>query len=375
VNNITKISLAVLMIGSMLVAGEMMKKYDVKSGKVEYDIRGSGEFMGVSIKTIGKKRVIFDNYGVKDLTEINKVEKKTINGKANIKKSHTMKYMNNAMIYSVSFKDKKIMRMQNPAMALGALFGGGKNMQQAGESMMQTMGGKKVGTDKVLGYTCTVWSIMGSKQCTYKGVILKIETDIMGIKNTEIATKVEFDISMNKSDFALPKFAIYNEHRQKLDIDTTQLDEMDQKQSAKATQDGADVAAAMKAAISAMKKSGFDPMTSKGKMTKAQEESMQNAMMNAMLPQMKKKILEQEAMMIFGRECLQNANSKKEANRCNQEIAKRFDQEMDSDDDFDTWDNAQKKKILTEIDQGLKAMECAKNASSAKEIQSCMPQH
>jgi hypothetical protein len=37
-----------------------MKKYDVKSGKIEYTLKGSGNIMGmVKIKSVGKKRVIF----------------------------------------------------------------------------------------------------------------------------------------------------------------------------------------------------------------------------------------------------------------------------------------------------------------------------
>ena len=55
-----------------------MKLYDVKSGKIEYKITGSGEIMGQKMQTIGKKRVIFDDNGVKNLSEENKIDKQTI---------------------------------------------------------------------------------------------------------------------------------------------------------------------------------------------------------------------------------------------------------------------------------------------------------
>jgi len=37
------------------------------------------------------------------------------------------------------------------------------------KEMMKSMGGKKIGTDKVLVYTCEVWDMMGVNQCIYKG--------------------------------------------------------------------------------------------------------------------------------------------------------------------------------------------------------------
>jgi hypothetical protein len=59
---IAKVSLVVLM-GSSMLLGNQVKLYDVKSGKIDYEIKGSGEIMGQKMQTVGKKRVIFDNYG------------------------------------------------------------------------------------------------------------------------------------------------------------------------------------------------------------------------------------------------------------------------------------------------------------------------
>ncbi len=73
------------------------------------------------------------------------------------------------------------MRMQNPMIAMAGLMGGGESMKQTGKEMMIQMGGKKVGTDKVLGYPCDVWDLMGVKQCMYKGLPLKVESNIMGV--------------------------------------------------------------------------------------------------------------------------------------------------------------------------------------------------
>ncbi len=117
---VLKISMVVMMTSSMLVAGaNQMKLYDVKSGKIEYGIKGSGEIMGQKMQTIGKKRVIFDAYGAQNLTEENKIDKQTIMGQKKITKTHTMIYMKKGMAYHVDFKAKRIMRMENMAATMG----------------------------------------------------------------------------------------------------------------------------------------------------------------------------------------------------------------------------------------------------------------
>ena len=131
--------------------------------------------------------MIFDNYGAYNLTETNEINKQTIGGKTQTTKDHTMIYMKGSMLYTADFDKKRVFRMQNPTMGMAALMGGGENVKQSAEEMMLKMGAKKVGTDKVLDYTCDVWDMMGVKQCLYKGIPLKVESNIMGMKNIEIA--------------------------------------------------------------------------------------------------------------------------------------------------------------------------------------------
>lgn len=372
---IIKISMVFLMGSSMLIAGaNQMKLYDVKNGKIEYEIKGSGEIMGQRMQTIGKKRVIFDDNGVKNLTEENKIDKQTIMGQTKTTKTHTMTYMKESMVYHVDFKSKRIMRMANMAAAMGALMGGGKNMKQTGEEMMKKMGGKKTGTDKVLGYTCDVWELMGTKQCIYKGIPLKVETNMMGIKNTEIATKATFDISLSKDDFKMPDFPIYDESGEKLNIDRSKLDEMDAKESAKSLQDTEDSMKTMGAAMGALKDSGFDMSNPNAKMTKEQEQAMQKAMMNAMggekaiLAKAKQEILKDAKIIPQARECFKNANSTKEANACEQKI------DSEDPENHTQWNDKIKANLLQELNTFEDVIPCVKKAETFKALEMCMPQ-
>ena len=65
----------------------------------------------------------------------------------------------------------------------------GKNMSDDSQKMLEGFGGKKVGTDKVLGFSCDIWDVMGASQCLYMGQIpLWVEVDMLGIKMKKILT-------------------------------------------------------------------------------------------------------------------------------------------------------------------------------------------
>ena len=104
--------LIISLTGSMPLTAntDMLKRYQVQSAKILYEIKGSGDVMGmVKTQKKGKKRLIFANYGVKEITEVVKVTKTTTNGKSKVDKQHTLQYMNGGILYHVNFKEKKIL--------------------------------------------------------------------------------------------------------------------------------------------------------------------------------------------------------------------------------------------------------------------------
>lgn len=362
---LVKISLVVILASSMLVGADMYKKYNIESAKIDYKLTGSGNMMGVVTQSVGKKRVIFDNFGAKELIEENKVDKSIIAKKSTVDKVHKITYMNKSIIYMVDFNKKRVTRMQNPAIGMMGL-SKDNTVQDAGKKMMLQMGGKKIGTDKVLGYKCDIWSMMGTKQCIHNGVILKVETDMMGIKSTEVATKIEFDISTNSDTFALPSFPIYDMEGNILSKD--KLESMDNKDEVNVLNTSKDMALMKASMADAMANVGV----AKGETpTKAQSQDILESMQKSMLPQMKEQILAQESILIFGKECLGKADTLKEANLCNQKANKMSNEE---EEDFEEWNPEIKKEILGFISQGILQMDCIKKAKGMNEIQKCMPQ-
>ena len=362
-----KLALVVLSSGFLVAGSTQVHLYDVKSGKITYEIKGSGNIMGSKMQIMGKKRVIFDKNGAQNLTEEVKVQKQNIMGHKQVTKTHTIIYLKDGMVYHVDFNRKRIMRMENIGMGMANLMAGGKNMKQAGKDMMKKMGGKKIGTDKVLGYSCDVWSLMGVKQCIYKGVTLRVISNVMGLKTVEVATKAEFDISLSKDDFKLPDFPIYDMQGNKLE--KSKLDAMDKSDSIKnkkANQEMAEMGAVMaNAAKKAGIKRGAHP-------TKTQEKALENAMMSAMLPQIKAKILSQGKALVFAKECLSSADVLKDAKKCEQKMESMIGHAMNPEDKIKKWDSQTKKDMLKLIDQGLESMNCAQKAKNMEEMQRCM---
>ncbi len=372
---IIQVSMITLIGSSMLFASaEKMKRYEIKSGKIVYDISTSGNVMGmVKIEMKGTKKVIFDDNGLKELVEEQKVTKEVAMGQAKEDKSHTLQYMQDDFIYSVDFKKKKITRIKNPAMDMMKMFGNEKSMKKTGEDMMKSMGGKKTGTDKVLGYTCEVWNLMGVKQCIYKGIPLRIESNIMGMKSMEIATKADFDISLNKDDFKLPDFPI-SDTQIGSPSGEMGMDRSMNKQAPNSPEDMEKAMKAMGAMMGALKDSGMDMNKPNFNMTEEQGEAMQKAMMNAMggekmiLEQTKKEILQDAKMIPQAKKCFKKANSAKEANVCEQQV------DSNDPEHHVQWNDAIKTSLLKEINAFEDAIPCMENAKTLKALEMCMPQ-
>ena len=367
----SKITLILLMSSSSIIASNNFKVYDIKSAKVEYSIKGSGKILGSPTSTEGTKKVIFDNYGVDMLTHETKVDTQTVMGKTNTVKVDYIKLKKEASEYVVNFEHKKITRSQNMSAAIAL----GNNMQKNSEKMMKKMGGKKIGTDKVLGYSCDIWDLMGSKQCIYKGLPLRIVTKIMGVTNVEVATKAEFDIEISKDDLKLPDFPVYeldpsNMENGYVEIDKSKLEEMDQKSiqgADKSRKELAELKATMKAAAkSAGVKEGERP-------TKAQQKAMQQAMMASMLPKIKEKALAEEKLLRVGYECMKDANTLEEANVCNDKVNAMGGEQEEA---FKKWNPDMKKEILGFLENFLNVTApCVKKAQSMRELKGCNPKN
>ena len=314
------------------------KPYAVKSIKIEFDIKGKD--------SIGKKRVLIYDYGNRELVETNIVKK--INGKVN--KQHGIRYLHKNIVYGVDFDNKIIHRNSS---YMGATFGANKFKDTIDESL-KAMHLKKIGTDTVAGVKCDIWKLGTSVEtCYYKG--LPLRTNMRGV--VESASKIEIDASLSLEDFKLPDFPVNGRK-----FTQNELEAMDSKDINKQNKDEAEVEEGMKLLKEAYKKAGVV----KGKRpTKEQMQIAREYMQKAMFPIQKKKFLEETKDMKNIKECLEKANSVKDANHCDPD---------GNSDRYEKWNSKIKKETLKEISMfETKILPCVEKSKNAKEMQMCFP--
>jgi len=192
-----------------------LKRYDVKSGMVEYETTISGKMMGSTISGSGTEKLFFKDWGAIELKETESSQTTTIKifgrGKTETETTHTINKLDNGESYLVDFEKKQIYVSRDLAMDMTKEFHPDADAGEVGESMLKNMGGEKIGAEKYNGYSCDVWEILGGKQWIHKGVMLKLEITVLGIKTVTEATKVKFDVSVADKYFKLPDFPIQKE--------------------------------------------------------------------------------------------------------------------------------------------------------------------
>jgi hypothetical protein len=176
------------------------KRYEVKSGVIEYDIIHSGNMMNMKIDGKGTAKTVFKKWGTIEL-HTEESERTTMGMKEREKE---MTKIEDGKVYSVDFNDKVIYEF-TPHMLANSEH---KDLIKTGKEMLAKMGGKKIGEEKFMGYTCEVWQMMHVKVWLHKGIMLKTQANIMGINYTTTATKIDLDASVSSSDLLLPNYPI-----------------------------------------------------------------------------------------------------------------------------------------------------------------------
>ncbi len=191
-----------------------LKRYAVKSGIIKYKTTINGKVMGQTVSGEGTEELYFKNWGALELKKEDSKKTTKINmfgqKKTEVEEIHTINKLDNGKSYTVDFKHKVIYLRRDPAMEMMKTFNNG-DVESAGKKMLESIGGKKIGNENILGYNCEVWQIPGGKQWIYKGLPLKLEVSMMGIKTINEATSARFNTSVPDKYFELPDYPIQKE--------------------------------------------------------------------------------------------------------------------------------------------------------------------
>lgn len=176
------------------------KRYEVKSGIIEYAVSGGGNMMGIKTQIEGKSKVFFKEWGKVELHEDR--TKSVVMGRE--EHTHQTTKIDNGKVY-IADHEQKVIVQYDPDILLQSEH---KDLAKSSKEMMLAMGGKKTGEETIQGYVCEVWETQQMKLWLYKGILLKSEANIMGITHTSVATDIKFNASVSDKDLKLPDFPI-----------------------------------------------------------------------------------------------------------------------------------------------------------------------
>ncbi|MDD3687833.1 MAG: hypothetical protein PHE56_13860 [Bacteroidales bacterium] len=189
------ILLAIFISISTVLSAQVMKgQYGFKSGHVEYELTGN---------TTGTKTLWWDNYGAQSYTETNSVTVIEMFGVKNETKIHTISVIDGDNYWFADLNSKTGQEGSISSMlgyeAVSEMTP--EEKEQFGEQMIDSLGGERMGTENIKGCNCDVIYLGGAKSWNCKGVILKLQVEVMGANANEDATVFETNISVPASKF------------------------------------------------------------------------------------------------------------------------------------------------------------------------------
>lgn len=176
------------------------KRYEIKSGIIEYAVKGGGNMMGIQTKIEGTSKALFNNWGNVELHD--DTTKSVIMGREEHTRQTTK--IENGKVYVVNYEQKVIVQY-DPSSLMQSVH---KDLAKSSKEMMLAMGGKKVGKETIQDYECEVWETPQIKLWLHKGILLRSEANIMGITHVSEATNINLDASVSDEDLKLPDFPI-----------------------------------------------------------------------------------------------------------------------------------------------------------------------
>ena len=189
--------LAVMFAFSSLLTAQDMKKmqrFGIKSGVVKYEISGNTE---------GKRAVWWDDYGRKMREEISTVTITKILGMKSETVTHTVTVTVDDRFWTADLEKMTGIK--------GALYGTEldeeidemteKEQEALGQAILDSLGGEIEGQESFMGYTCDVIRAMGSRVWVPKGINLKTESNVLGIKYYEKAVQFQPGSAVQDSFF------------------------------------------------------------------------------------------------------------------------------------------------------------------------------
>ncbi len=188
--------MSLLVLGTILAQENRVKTYKIKSGYIKYK--------PLEKHTKGTHEIWWDNYGKELREEYNTTKTTKFFGKKRVEKRQVVTITKGKYVWTADLEKHTGTQGVNPMYDfiqdnMGQMTE--IEQEQTANSLLKSLGGQKVGTEKFMGYNCEVTKMWGSKVWMYKGVALKSEGKILGVKTGEEAVVFKPDVQVSASKF------------------------------------------------------------------------------------------------------------------------------------------------------------------------------
>lgn len=200
--------MVMLLLMAQSAATDVFKRYQIKTGMILYDVSTTGTAPGLTTKTNGIFRLVFDDWGAKELKEEDLTEIQT-GDFYDKRERHSMTKLDYGTVYTVNFDEN--LTYQTRDSTIDMAIAKGVDMSDQSLDAIKEMKAKKIGTDTVVGYKCDIWQIHDQIICMHKGIPLSVTIKADGFTSTRIAQVVNMDKALDPKEFELPRFDILSE--------------------------------------------------------------------------------------------------------------------------------------------------------------------
>jgi hypothetical protein len=163
------------------VANDGMPFYGVKEGQVSYALSGSRS---------GTKVLAFSDNGARTRSETHAV----LNMMGMSQREDSVVYTDGPWVYTLDAAGKTARKQRSPLVKDPADGASRTKPAKKPEDFLTAMGGRKAGTDRLLGHACDIWELAGlsTKTCvTKEGLALWTEVAVGPMVTKETATEIK----------------------------------------------------------------------------------------------------------------------------------------------------------------------------------------
>ena len=323
----------------VLNASDQFKQYKFKSGFIYYDVNTSSFDNNLNSNVRGVARLVFDNWGIKELKEeeVSEVQAGDFNA---TNSRHTLTLVDHGTIYTVDYSEKKIYKTRDRDLDLAIT----EKLDLSDESInsLIKLGAQKVAKETIAGYECDIWQYADQEVCMYKGIPLKIVIRNAGFISEKKAVQVQFNQEIPNSSFALPKFPIISDD-----------DYSGNKAAMVRTED---YISSIRDLKNQMKQKGINLEDANLSVTPELEKDIINALGKRYLEKQKRYLPELLKALEAAKTCIAKATTKKDALKCIAPIKKINDKLGDAtkEYDLDNFNEIKKMKVIQSIDKEIK---------------------